>query len=294
MSGKLFVDDHASFPFSIATAPRAGVVKFDETALKRLETAIVADKIDVVILDPFISFHGVSENDNGGIDAVVKCLAAIAERTNCCIEITHHVRKAVFGQATLTVDDARGGSAIINAVRSGRVINRMTAEEAELARPPIADIDRHSYVRVDRGKRNMAPPDKASWFRLINQPLANGDNVQALIVWTFPETMVGVTIHDTEFIRELVHATPRRADSRSDEWLGLDVAKRLGLNPYDVGDIKKIQKIIGVWLNNEVFRKCEMKDKERKKRMFFVGAGYVPEPAKPTLTVVVDNDEESD
>jgi hypothetical protein len=284
LNGKLFVDDRASFPFSMGMCPRAGIVAFDQAALARFEKAIVADKIDVVILDPFISFHAVPENDNGCVDAVVKRIAGITQRTNCCIELSHHVRKPFAGQAALTVDDARGGSAIINAVRSGRVLNRMTQQEAESVRPPISETDRHTYIRVDRGKRNMAPPDKADWFRLVPQTLLNNDNVQALVPWQFPSAFVDVQPHDTEYIRELVRQKPYRADSRAADWLGIEVAKRLDLNVNEVADIKRIQKIIGVWLGNEVFKKVEMKAEDRRLRTFFVGMDFVP--PGPTLTVI--------
>ena len=270
LPGKLFVDDRNSFPFFIAKSPRTASVIFDDKALEQFEHAINDDKIDVVILDPFVSFHSVPENDNGCIDAVVKRVAAISYRTNCCIEISHHVRKPFTGQASMSVDDSRGGSAIINAVRSGRVINRMSSNEAEQAK---VDRDhRHSYIRVDKGKRNMAPPEKATWFHLIGVPLPNDDNVQALLPWNFPGLMDGLSVEDTEAIRDLVRHKPFRADPRSDQWLGLEVARRMKLNVNDTGDIKKIQRIIGVWLSNGVFKKLELKDvKTRKQRMFYVG-----------------------
>jgi hypothetical protein len=60
----------------------------------------------------------------------VKKLAHIAEETNSALEFAHHVRKAANGQTETTADDARGATAIINAVRSARVLNRMTKEQA--------------------------------------------------------------------------------------------------------------------------------------------------------------------
>lgn len=272
-SGQLFVDDRTTFPLFIAGCPRPGLV-FDDESLARFEAAIGADQIDVVILDPFISFHTVPENDNGGVDAVIKRLAAIAVRADCSIEISHHVRKPFTGQREITVDDARGGSAIINAVRSGRVINRMSAGEAEQAK--IDPDQKNFYVRLDLGKRNMAPPDKATWFKLVSVFLHNdpdgglGDNVQALAPWQFPGLMDELSVEDTEYIRELVRRQPYRADPRSDQWLGIEIAKRLKLNINVVGDIKKIQKFIGVWLRNSVFKKLELRDADsRKMRMFY-------------------------
>lgn len=293
LGGQLFVDDAASFPMFIAKA-RNGAVSFDERSLDDFEQAIIADRIDAVIIDPFISFHGVPENDNNSIDAVVKRLAAIAQRTNCAIELSHHVRKSMRGQNfSLTIDDARGGSAIINAVRSGRIINRMNNDEAERAKIPSEQKD--SYVRVDIGKANMRPPDKAKWFRLIGVHLPNGDFVQALVPWKFPGLMDELSVEDTEAIRELVRSRSFRADSRSDNWLGVEVAKRLKLNPEVKADILKIQRIIGVWLRNGVFKKKEMRDPDsRKMRIYFVGADMQAPPPDSNVTSIFVEPEDDD
>jgi hypothetical protein len=277
LPGHLCVDDRSTFPVFIGKSPRPASVLFDEPSLAQFETAINIKRVDVVMLDPFVSFHAVPENDNGCIDAVVKRLALIANRSNACIELSHHVRKPFQGQGTLTVDDSRGGGAIINAVRSGRVINRMSSAEAEHAN---IDLDqRSSYIRVDRGKRNMAPPDKATWFRIASVLIDNGDNVQALEPWEFPSLAPDITADDTEWVRELVRRQVFRTDARSDRWLGIEVARRLQLDLGDKGDCARINRIIGVWLANGIFKKMEMRDPEiRKMRMFYVGVDANREP----------------
>jgi AAA domain/Bifunctional DNA primase/polymerase, N-terminal len=273
LPGKLFVDDKTSFAFFIGSSPKPGSVRFDDISLARFENAIIADKIDVTILDPFISFHAAPENDNGCVDAIIKRIAIITVHTNSNIEISHHVRKPFSGQGALTVDDARGGSAIINAVRSGRVINRLTTAEAEQLK--INAENRTRYIRLDRGKRNMAPPDKATWFELVSQPLRNGDDVQALKPWKFPALMDGVSVDDAEYIRGIVRQTPYRTSSQSEDWLGHEIANRLKLDVNVKADVLKIQRIIKVWLGNGVFKKQELYDPEsRKKRPFYVAPNY--------------------
>jgi hypothetical protein len=269
LPGRLYVDDRSTFKLTIGKSPKVASVLFDEASLKLFEDAILFDQIDVVMLDPFVSFHSVPENDNGAIDQVLKRLGEIAYRTNSNIEISHHVRKPFVGQSAITVDDARGGGSIINAARSGRVINRMTNTEAEQAK--ISRDDRTSYIRLDRGKRNMAPADKATWFRIVSVHLPNGDNVQALEPWDFPAVMDDVSVEDTEWIRELVRHHRYKASANSDDWLGVEIARRLSLNSNNKGDCVKINKLIGIWINNKVFRKMELRDlKSRKKRMFYV------------------------
>ena len=295
LPGKLYVDDRSTFAFAIATQSRAGHLKFDDESLRRFESAIITDKIDVVMLDPFIAFHSVAENDNTGIDAVVKRLAFIAQRTNSCIEISHHVRKPFAGQGSLTVDDARGGSAIINAVRSGRVINRMSSNEAAQAantillnQPEDKTLDdlRHFYIRLDLGKRNMAPPEKANWFQLVNVPIANGDNVQALKPWKFPTLMDGVEEKDTEFMRATVQKREYRADSQADGWLGDVVAERLKLDISDPkskqckANVVRINGLLAKWVSAGVFKKQKMRDaKSRKQVTWFVSMDKPSESA---------------
>ena len=48
--------------------------------------ALVAQHIDVLILDPFVKTHGVSQNDNGEIERVARKLNDIAEAADCSIE----------------------------------------------------------------------------------------------------------------------------------------------------------------------------------------------------------------
>ena len=118
-------------PFKIASMTRNGPL-FDPK-LAEFEAAIAIDRIDVVILDPFISFHYLPENDTTSMDQLVKRLGEIAQRRHCCIELSHHVRKPTMGQAEITVYDARGAGAIVNAVRSCRVLNQMSIMEAQQA-----------------------------------------------------------------------------------------------------------------------------------------------------------------
>ena len=85
---------------------------------------------DVVIADPFISSHQVTENDNNAIDMVVKEWGRVAELGNCAVRLTHHARK---GEQEITAESGRGASALIAAARCVRVFNRMSKEEADKA-----------------------------------------------------------------------------------------------------------------------------------------------------------------
>jgi RecA-family ATPase len=89
---------------------------------------MIEKRVDVLTVDPFISSHAVSENDNNAIDVVAREWNVVAERTGAAINLVHHVRKQNGAEAT--ADSARGASALIGKARSVIVYNRMTADEA--------------------------------------------------------------------------------------------------------------------------------------------------------------------
>src|SRR6202023_382069 len=92
---------------------------FDQAIIAALTGELQRKHIDVLTIDPLASSHGVPENDNTNIDRVIKeGFSAIAHQTNAAIDLLHHVRKSGSDQTSYTVDDARGASAIIGAVRS--------------------------------------------------------------------------------------------------------------------------------------------------------------------------------
>jgi len=124
--------------------------------------------------------------------AIKKC----HEITNAAIELVHHSRKT-YG-AEVTVEDARGASAVVFATRDARAINTMTKQEAENA----GVVNRRLHFRCESGKANLAPPAaKADWFQLMSVPLGNGDSatidngdkVAVVAPWQYPNMLAGVT-----------------------------------------------------------------------------------------------------
>jgi hypothetical protein len=242
LEGWFFIDTGHDMPICLARENR-GKAEFDEDVTKHLLATIVNRKIDVVILDPFIAIHLVGENNNPLIDQIVKRLGKIANEANCAIEIVHHIRKPSAGQHEITVDDARGGSAIVNAVRSCKVLNRMGNDEAQKGR--IDAEDRFRYFRVDSGKQNLAPPQKATWRCLESVQLPNGDNVQVVTAWKFPEPVELANPEDIEFIRSLAETGRYRWDIRATMWIGCLLAERLKKdlkNKADKEDIRAVLK----------------------------------------------------
>jgi hypothetical protein len=167
IAGRLYVDSGRVQELLLAAKAKNEPVINTRQVDDIIET-MLERKIDVLIIDPFISAHRLSENDNGDIDVVVKTLNRIAEKTNSAIEVVHHSRKT---KEEVTVDDARGASALLAAVRSARALNGMTEKEAE----GYSVEERWRYFRAFSGKSNLAPrSDDSTWYKLESVTLDNG------------------------------------------------------------------------------------------------------------------------
>jgi hypothetical protein len=127
--GRLYVDTGREMPIIIAEQTRDGakiLVPIVDAVIKTIQD----QHIDAAIIDPFVSSHRVTENDNNAIELVVKKWAHIADVTDCAIELVHHSRKT---GADVTVQDTRGAIALLAAARSARVLNVMSDDEASQA-----------------------------------------------------------------------------------------------------------------------------------------------------------------
>ena len=81
----------------------------------------------------------------------------------------------------------RGASAVRDAVRAARILNHMSAAEAEEV--SIPEYDRGTYFRVDRAKGNYSRPAKAAiWRQFVSVELPNEDDVGVIATWDLPGT----------------------------------------------------------------------------------------------------------
>jgi hypothetical protein len=191
-------------------------------------------------------------------------------------------------QTEITVYDARGAAAIVNAVRSCRVLNHMTVAEAE--RADIKDDDRRFFVRIDSGKRNMAPPEKARWGRLVSIEIANGDNVQAFESHEYQakkSTPFTPTEDDEKWVRALLRNKPYRKATNNPDWLGNEIAQHFGCDLDVKTDILSIVHLLKRWVIKGVIAEDFCEDKHRKMRPFYVH----PDDVKPKTDGKESHDE---
>lgn len=271
VSDRLYVDSGRDQPVMIAEETPNGA-RIIRPVVDAIIAELKARSIDVLILDPFVSSHAVSENDNRAIDMVAKEWARIADICDCSINLVHHVRKQNGTEAT--ADSARGASSLIGAARSVVVYNRMTKEEGEAAGIPIEQISFH--FRTTNDKANLSPPEAAEWHRMNNYELANGDQVGVACPWAWPDAFAGVTTAKLMEVQREVGAGQWRRDVRSGEkWVGIPIARVLAMDPED--DRRRISSILKQWLKEDILREVENEVGHRKTAIFVEVGRWVTE-----------------
>jgi hypothetical protein len=268
---RLFIDSGRERKIVIARETKAGIVIAEPIIAEILE-AVQANKIDVIMVDPFVGCYEINENDNSKVNVVCQEWATIAEHGPCAIDLAHHVRKGGSRDGGHTVDDARGASALINSCRSVRILNTMTREEGEKA-----GVERHrSYFRIDNGKANLAPPpEKSEWRRFVSVDLDNAtaesdsDRVGVVVEWIWPDPMDALTTHHLRLAQKAVsEGGPWRKDSQAKKWVGIPIAAALALDAQDKAHAAKIKGVLKVWLSTGMFRVVEGLDEKSMPREF--------------------------
>jgi len=272
--GRLFVNSTLDLPaIRIAQQGTRGAAVVNEQAVAALAEQITSHWIDVLILDPLIKFHGVAEADPAAMEVVMRPLSELARSTRIAIDLLHHTRKQAAGVSTAaTVDDGRGASSIIAAVRSARVLNPMSQQEAD--RAGITEGDRWRYLRLDSGKTNMAPPEAARWLQHASEILPCGESVGVAAAWQFPDAFAGFSANDLPRIRELARTGAHRSDPRSPEWFGVAVADMIGADLDNKRDRARVHQMIKTWLKTKVLDTENRHDDQRKERTYIVPGTY--------------------
>lgn len=279
IAGRLFVDTGRVTPIVIAEKTRDGAT-INVPVVEKVVHTIRANKIGLMIIDPFVACHRVTENDNSEIERVAKAWAQIADATNCAIELVHHVRKTNGNE--VSVEDGRGATALLAAARSARALNRMTPDEA--ARAGIKEPG--LYFRTDNGKANLAPPSAvATWYHLASLDLDNdtpatsesparpSDKVGVVTLWEWPDPTSDVTHSDMEMVRAAVREGMWRADIQAKDWVGKCVIQTLGFDGDDEANEHKAKALIAMWLKSGALETYKARDPATRKDKDFIRAG---------------------
>ena len=272
LEGRLWLDSGRDSPIRIAEETPDGCM-IVRIVMDEMEQHIKANAFDAVVIDPFVSSHAVSENDNVSINAVIKALAAMSNRCDCAVELDHHVRKAREG-SEVQAEDARGASALIDGCRSVRTLSRMDKDVA--GQYGINDRDRRSHFYVQLGKANLGPPVDPDWHKLVGVGLGNQtpedfeDEVGVVERWFPPSLFEGVDLRDVFRVQTAIAAGRYRADPRSPDYVGIVAARVLGLDASDKGEMRKVARMLSEWLKSGLLVEAEEMDEQRKLKRFVV------------------------
>jgi hypothetical protein len=278
--GYLYVDSGRTMPIVLAEEGRHGTT-IAVPVIEQVISTIRENRIDVIIVDPFVSIHRVPENDNGAIERVAKTWSHIAEVTNCAVMLAHHTRKTQGG-SNVGVDDGRGASALLAAVRVARTLNTMSDKEATDA--GIHESERRGYYRSDIGKANLTrAAERADWFRLESVDLGNTkpgeepDTVGVVTAWDYP------TFEMPEVTEALIKAAlaavkaggPWRLSpqSKTHPWIGIPIAKTLKLDPESKHTRKFLIDLIDGWLGQHLDKVTRVDPVTRHRREFIEVTG---------------------
>lgn len=251
--------------------------------VEALVAELIARKIDVLVVDPFVSSHAVSENDNVAIDAVAKTWAKIAMRASCAVVLVHHTKK--LAGEKVTAEASRGASSLVSAARTTLVLNRMDTAEAN--RLGIAeDHERRRIFSVQDDKANRAPAEEALWFRLASQDVGNsngpddpfgesGDSVGVVTQWTPPDPFEGVSVDHLYRVQMKVAEGEWKESSQAKNWVGRAVADVFGISAEtkDKADRARINAMLRTWIANGALVVVEQRDGDRRENKRFVEVG---------------------
>jgi hypothetical protein len=268
----LFLDSGRDQNFVVAVEDGKGT-KIVEPVVGAIIENVRRHGIGLVIVDPFVACHAVSENDNSKLEKVTRAWARIANETNCAVELVHHFRKSGGGEPT--ADDVRGASAIVGAARSVRILAAMSQEQADQA----GVKERFQYFSVTFGKANLFPRSETlDWFHLASASLGNGgggpdDEIGVVTPWRWPNALDGLHVADLRKVQEAI-ATGEWAESvLSNDWAGHAVAAALELNADDKRDKSRIKSMLRIWIANGALRidKGRNSQKRRPRPIVVIG-----------------------
>jgi len=168
-----------------------------------------------------------------------------------------------------SAEDARGASAIVNALRAVRMLAPMTEEEAHLCG---IDDEPERYFRVVPAKTNLAKrTGRHVWRELVSVSLGNdfgegmADQMGAVRRWDPPAF---ADEEQMERIKKALSGGQYRLDVRADNWAGKPIAQILRLDLREPHTRVKIRRAIRSWVEKGELRVEERVDEHRVRKQF--------------------------
>jgi len=265
---RLYVSSGREVPLIFASQSSSKVV-IHANMVQRFKEQLLQREIEVAILDPTINLHRLEESSNSSMSVLVSLLTELAYDCNCAIELEAHSRKP-SGQE-IEVEHARGASALIAGVRSARVVNPMSDNEAGIYK---VHESRRRYFRADYGKANFyLPSDEADWYEIKSVTLDNaempgdeGTSVGVVTAWEIGD--LGMTPALQDKVLERLSEGKWRKNRQSPDWAGHVLGEVLGVSSGSPEEQKRLSLILKRWIATGVVRVVEKPDDNYEMREF--------------------------
>lgn len=269
LGGRLHVDTDREGRYLVAETLKVGVI-VRKAVVEAILEQIHELGIDLVLIDPLVGLHAVSENSNPEMNRVIAQLRRVAEEGACGVHVIHHVRKGTDGDE-VSAEDGRGASAIKDACRAIRTLTPMSEKEA--AEFGVALERRRFYVWANHsGKPNLAPPISVrDWYFLEDVGLGNArpdrdeDRIGVPTPWRPPSVFEGVSLDDCRRIWTAIDGIRdplacARESSQSLAWLGVLICNLMDWIPTEESAKAQAKRMIGEWERSGVLEKVKFRD----------------------------------
>jgi hypothetical protein len=238
-----------------------------EPRAQELAGFLAQTRIDLLVIDPFVQIHRVSENQNEEIAQVMVALRDISVVANCALHLVHHTRKPAAGSAHQAGDifAVRGGGAIVGDAHFVFTLADMGSGDGETL--GVSDIDRKKYIRLDDAKGKLAPPSGARWFQRVGVSMPYGligEQVGVLVPHEFEQTQGIVTPSAaTEILKEIDarwrEGNPFSCSAQSPRYVVPLMVQRHGMTP------RAARRLMADWISNGMVA-TERYDSDAKSR----------------------------
>jgi len=232
----------------------------------KLEKTIDISMINMVVFDPFVSLHKLPENDNGAIDMLAKGLTRLAKGKDCAIAVVAHDRKRNGSEGGY--DTLRGASALADACRDMRSLNKMLPDEARAA--GVSKDQVWQYVRECRDKSTLSKQSSTTpWYKLESHILMNGESVVVATKWEKPGLFDSVTEDIQGAFIERISQAPMQSNIQAK---GGAVDYMLGLLQWPADEKAKrsqVDKMLRHWSTQGLLVERKIKDDSRKERPYY-------------------------
>jgi hypothetical protein len=167
-------------------------VKIEHGAFATMKKLLIAEQVQVLVLDPLVATHDINENDNTGMGALVSEIGILTFDTQVATVLVHHDKKGLQTRATgeASMDDARGAGAIVSSVRM--VLNVGEIKKSDAGNFEIESTEVWKFMAVSQGaKANYSARDPNLKIYRQNSVIAENGTEEFKATST-----VGLTLHN--------------------------------------------------------------------------------------------------